>query len=105
MCGVEITAEFITKQEQIRLCNDHVVYSVRKLSMKNSISEFASARNDDWGEAIIERLEDVNDLVAADAQYYNSCMKKLYQAPATEEIKRDRYCDAIHLFLSRAEFR
>ncbi|KAG5890229.1 hypothetical protein JTB14_028770 [Gonioctena quinquepunctata] len=56
--------------------------------MKNSISELARARNDDWGQAIVERLEQVTDLVAADAQYHNSCMKKLYQTPSTEERKK-----------------
>ncbi|GBO99888.1 hypothetical protein EVAR_74264_1 [Eumeta japonica] len=29
--------------------------------MKNSISELARARNDDWGQAIVERLEQVTD--------------------------------------------
>ncbi|KAG5875261.1 hypothetical protein JTB14_033469 [Gonioctena quinquepunctata] len=56
--------------------------------MKNSISELARARNDDWGQAIVERLEQVTDLVAADAQYHNSCMKKLYQTSSTEERKK-----------------
>ncbi|KAG5861006.1 hypothetical protein JTB14_026245 [Gonioctena quinquepunctata] len=56
--------------------------------MKNSISELARARNDDWGQAIVERLEQVTDLVAADAQYHNSCMKKLYQTPSTEKRKK-----------------
>ncbi|KAG5872122.1 hypothetical protein JTB14_013442 [Gonioctena quinquepunctata] len=84
-CAAEITAEFISKQKQTRLCERNIVYSVRKLSMKNSISELARARNDDWGQAIVERLEQVTDLVAADAQYHNSCMKKLYQTPSTEE--------------------
>ncbi|GBP52875.1 hypothetical protein EVAR_39039_1 [Eumeta japonica] len=56
--------------------------------MKNSISELARARNDDWGQAIVERLEQVTDLVAADAQYHNSGMKKLYQTPSTEERKK-----------------
>ncbi|GBM33108.1 hypothetical protein AVEN_9647-1 [Araneus ventricosus] len=69
LCAAEITAEFIAKQKQTRLCNRNVVYSVLKLSMKNSISELARARNDDWGRAIVERLEHVNDLVATDAQY------------------------------------
>ncbi|KAG5883845.1 hypothetical protein JTB14_000675 [Gonioctena quinquepunctata] len=56
--------------------------------MKNSISELARARKDDWGQAIVERLEQVTDLVAADAQYHNSCMKKLNQTPSTEERKK-----------------
>ncbi|GBP84092.1 hypothetical protein EVAR_63230_1 [Eumeta japonica] len=41
------------------------------------------------GQAIVERLEQVTDLVAADAQYHNSCMKKLYQTPSTEERKKE----------------
>ncbi|KAG5888631.1 hypothetical protein JTB14_022647 [Gonioctena quinquepunctata] len=76
LCAAEITAEFISKQKQTRLCERNIVYSVRKLSMKNSISELARARNDDWGQAIVERLEQVTDLVAADAQYHNSCMTR-----------------------------
>ena len=63
LCAAEITAEFISKQKQTR----NIVYSVRKLSMKNSISELSQALNDGWGQAIVERLEQVNDLVAADA--------------------------------------
>ncbi|GBP94287.1 hypothetical protein EVAR_99666_1 [Eumeta japonica] len=53
--------------------------------------ELVRARNDDWGQAIVERLEQVTDLVAADAQYHNSCMKKLYQTPSTEERKKEVY--------------
>lgn len=89
MCADEITAEFIAKRKKERLCNRNIVYNVRKLSMKNSITELARARNDDWGRAIVERLENVNDLVAVDAQYHNSCMKKLYQAPHIENEKKE----------------
>lgn len=56
LCTEEITAEFIAKQKQTRLCKRNVVYSVRKLSMKQSISNIAKNRNDDWGRAIVERL-------------------------------------------------
>ena len=56
--------------------------------MKDNISKLAKARNDDWGRAIVERLEQINDLVAADAQHHNSCMKKLYQEPTIVNIKK-----------------
>lgn len=56
--------------------------------MKNSISGLTRARNDNQNQAIVERLDHVNDLVAADAQYQISYMKKLYQAPPTEDIRK-----------------
>lgn len=103
MCAAEIKIEFITKQKQAHLCDSNIVY---KLSMKDSISQIASARGDDWGRAIVEHLEQVSDLVAVDVQYDKSCMKKLYQAPQTGEIKkkgsvckRYRFCNAEYLLL------
>lgn len=96
LCAAEITAEFIAKQKKTRLCDRKIVYSVRKLSMKNSVSKIALRRNDDWGRAIVERLEHVNDLAAADAQYHNSCMKKLYQAPPVgEKSKTSQFANEI----------
>lgn len=86
LCTAEITPEFITKQT--RLYDRNIVYSMHKLSMKDSISQIARARKDDWGREILERLEQVNDLVAVDAQYHNSCMKKLYQATPTGQMKK-----------------
>lgn len=88
LCAAVITAEFIAKQKQTRLCDRDIVYSIRKLSMRNSVSQLAQARNDDWGLAIVERLEHTYDLVAAGTRYHNSCMKKLYQTPTTTEIKK-----------------
>ena len=61
LCTAEITAEFIAKQKQTRLCDQNIVYSVRKLSIKDRISQIARARNDDWGRDVVERLEQVYD--------------------------------------------
>ena len=36
--------------------------------------QFAKERNDDWGQAVLARLETCNDLVAAEAVYHSSCM-------------------------------
>ena len=83
-----MTAEFIAKQKWAHPRDSSIVYSVRKLWMKD-ISKVAKPRNDDWGRAIVERLEQINDLVAAYAQYHNSYMKKLYLAPTIGNIKKE----------------
>lgn len=70
LCAAEITAEFIAKQKQTHL-------------LEHSIVEF---------------LEHVNDLVAADAQYHNSWWKKYTKKYITTERrnwKRDSYANEI----------
>lgn len=57
-------------------------------------AELGRVHNDDWGRAIVERLEHVN-LVAADIEYHNSLMEKLDQAPHNENVQKGRYANEI----------
>lgn len=54
------------------------------------------ARKGNWGRAIIEHLEHVNDLVAADAQYHSSCMKKQSAAAIVTEDTLSRVYETKH---------
>ncbi|KMQ95976.1 hypothetical protein RF55_3771 [Lasius niger] len=60
---------------------------MRKLSVKDTVLKAAEARNDKWGQMIIDRIQHVSDLVAVDAKY-NACMKNLYNVPSSTGLKR-----------------
>ena len=53
--------------------------------MKETILAVAKNRNDEWGQIIIERIQHVADLVAVDAKYHNTCMKKFYSSPSSRK--------------------
>lgn len=64
------------------------MYVVRQLELKTTVMNAARARNDNYGRDLIERIEHVDDLVAADGQYHIKCFKGLYGRPKVEEPKR-----------------
>jgi len=84
MCGLDITPEFIEKERK-KKTNRNNVYQVRVLKLKETILKRAKERGDAYGQAIIERLLPVSDLVASDCQYHNFCLRKLYNRPKIEE--------------------
>lgn len=88
LCADKITAEFLEKQKQTRLRDRKIVYNVRTSTMKDTVLQRAQLRGDEWGQAIVKRLEGVIDLVAADAQYHLSCMKKLYHVPLVNKKRK-----------------
>ena len=50
------------------------VHQVCTLPIHATLIKFAKEKNDDWGQAVLARLETCNDLVAAEAVYHSSCM-------------------------------
>jgi len=82
LCGEEIPPDYKTKQWKKPANKRNPVYPVRKLSVaenKLRLMLMARDRNDEYGRAIIHRVQSVSDLPAADAQYHFSCMKSLHQ--------------------------
>ncbi|KAH3731251.1 hypothetical protein DPMN_057259 [Dreissena polymorpha] len=49
------------------------VYSVRTLEFQKTIKDFCMKRQDDWGEAVLCRLEFARDLPAVEAIYHQKC--------------------------------
>lgn len=87
LCGIEITSDFLEKQKKTRVSDRELVYEVRKLAMKENLIKLAEDRKDEWGKTVLNRLQHISDLVAADAKYHNSCMKKFRILPAGTDKK------------------
>uniref|UniRef100_A0A1B6DZA6 Uncharacterized protein n=1 Tax=Clastoptera arizonana TaxID=38151 RepID=A0A1B6DZA6_9HEMI len=79
LCGEEVPSDYGTKQLKKPANKRNPVYPVRKLSVAENVLRLAKDRNDEYGRAIIDRVQSVSDLPASDAQYHFSCMKSLYQ--------------------------
>lgn len=88
LCGLAITPQFIVKQKQARVFKRNLMYSVRQLSVRDTVLRLAESRVDHWGHAIIHRIDQVYNLVAACGQYHSKCMKKLYQRPTVTQKKK-----------------
>ena len=50
------------------------IHQVCTLPIHESLIECAKERNDDWGQAVLARLETCIDLVAAESVYHSFCM-------------------------------
>lgn len=81
LCAEKIRVKYFRKYQKKHLSERDFVYDVTKLSVKDGIVQIASNRSDDWSREIIERMQNVSDLMASDANHHNSCMKKLYRTP------------------------
>ncbi|KAJ8869661.1 hypothetical protein PR048_028654, partial [Dryococelus australis] len=64
------------------------------METRESILETALKRCDEWGAAVITCISNVSDLVAADAQYHNICMKKFFATALSAEEERGSVVDA-----------
>lgn len=67
------------------------MYTVRTLEVQKNVIRLAKQCNDDYSKAIIQRLEPIPDLIAADGQYHSLCMKHLnVRVPIQGEITKHR---------------
>lgn len=69
----------LSKQASKHVCSrKNVAFNVTKLHVQNRVLDKLQGREDPESEAIRHRLNPVGDLVAEEAKYHFSCMKKLY---------------------------
>lgn len=78
LCGEEVPVDYAKKQIKKPPSKRNLVYPVRKLAVRENVLKLVKNRSDDFGRSVIQRIEPVTDLVAADAQYHVLCMKTLY---------------------------
>ena len=52
------------------------MHQVRTLPIKAPMIECAGKRNDNWGNEVLEGLENCNDLVIVEAIYHSICLAK-----------------------------
>lgn len=90
LCGSKITAECLEAQKRKPISRRNKVYPVRTLASRENILRVAENRGDEWGKSIVERINQVEDLHAADGQYHIKCYKKLYQRPQLKKHKKGR---------------
>lgn len=78
VCGECIPHDYSRTQQRLPMKDRNLVRVVTKLDMKTKVLYHAEQREDAFGKEIINRLALVNDMVAADCQYHNNCLKNLY---------------------------
>ena len=55
-----------------------------------SVASVAVERGDSWGETVYVRIQNVGDLVAAEAKYHNSCQIRFHQSLDLEKKNKGR---------------
>ena len=91
LCGATIECH-------VRKMKQNPVFPVRTMDFQNSIVDICNQRKDSWGDEVYARIQQVNDLHAADAVYHQSCSvrfrfgkHKTNCDDGASEIKRGRH--------------
>lgn len=84
LCGEEHADDFEEIQRRLPERERNYVHKVMKLESKEMFLQAAKKRGDEWGNTVVERISQVNDLVALDGWYHQLCQKKLYSRPKSE---------------------
>ncbi|CAH1110607.1 unnamed protein product [Psylliodes chrysocephalus] len=84
LCGHEVPADYNKKQIKHTPAKRNMVYLKRTLSMREKVMKLAEGRNDEYGQSVLRRLQQVDDLCAADAQYHFRCMRDLHHVPKSQ---------------------
>ena len=56
----------------------------------SSVASVAMKRGDSWGETVYVRIQNVGDLVAAEAKYHHSCQIRFHQSLDMEKKNKGR---------------
>ena len=85
-------AIFCLKPVDLRNRKRDQVRQVCTLPIHTTLIQCTRERNNDWGQAVLARLETCNDFVAAEAVYHSSCMTnfKLNKGENSGTKGRDR---------------
>ncbi|CAH2005906.1 unnamed protein product [Acanthoscelides obtectus] len=59
-----------------------------KIEMKDTVMKQAQLRGDDFGAAVIQRIQPITDMVAADCQYHDKCLKNLFSRLKVNEKRK-----------------
>lgn len=93
------------KWKREKLSGRRIVYSVRTVCVQEQCINAGRARNDKWGEEVVQRLFSIIDLVAEEAVYHNDCYKTftrtLYKGnkPSETEDHVSKGMEEIYLFM------
>lgn len=88
LCGEDASKAFIARESKKPISKREFVSEVRTLTFKPKIEEIAEERKDDWGGQILDRLQNVIDLVAAEGRYHRSCLRNFHKQPSENPIGR-----------------
>lgn len=99
VCGTDIPEDYARSQQRLPLHKRNLVHLVTKIEMKDTVMKQAQLRGDDFGAAVINRIQPITDMVAADCKYHDKCLKNLYirrpkpakrkpVGPHAEEVQR-----------------
>lgn len=107
LCAKVITEDFLKNEARKRHEQRDRVVEVTQLNIRNEVLYLAKRINNEWSDGIVNRLNPVRDLVAEEAKYHNSCMKKLNilamkaaEADGAPKQKRGRSVDQVEKAMS-----
>ncbi|KAJ8878755.1 hypothetical protein PR048_019341 [Dryococelus australis] len=75
------------EKKKLKIHHRRKVFHVRSTDFDRTV---ANARNDDWGETVLRRINNIGDLHAADDIYNEDCYKKFLLVKAPTGQKRGR---------------
>ena len=97
-------SEHITQDTKNPFRKGGLVSSVKTLGFRANVIDCAKQRNDKWGNDVIDRLQNVYDLVAAESKYHRTCaqsfFKKDYELTSTDSIQQKAF-DELCKFLDK----
>lgn len=87
-----------------------MISNVETIELKYNMIVKAKARNDEWGDVVVRRLEEYFDLVAVEAKYHGTCAQKFLISseklkPVNESLytKRNLAFNELCMFLDKNE--
>ncbi|CAG9769699.1 unnamed protein product [Ceutorhynchus assimilis] len=76
-CGKDASDQFIERQKKLNQSRREKVHEVTKLDFKQKVIDAAKTtrKSDEWSNAVVFRIENEIDLIAAEGRYHGSCLK------------------------------
>ena len=86
-CGLYMDTESISRQ---RLHQRDPMHKAETTELLASIISKSLSRNDEWGKEVHIRVQNVGDLVAAEAQYHHQCQVRFHSGRCVENKPKGR---------------
>ncbi|CAG9764574.1 unnamed protein product [Ceutorhynchus assimilis] len=87
-CGKDASDQFIERQKKLNQSRREKVHEVTKLDFKQKVIDAAKTtrKSDEWSNAVVFRIENEIDLIAAEGRYHGSCLGEYVMSLSTGVI-------------------
>ncbi|CAG9770015.1 unnamed protein product [Ceutorhynchus assimilis] len=91
-CGKDASDQFIESHKKLNQSRREKVHEVTKLDFKQKVIDAAKTtrKSDEWSNAVVFRIENEIDLIAAEGRYHGSCCKNYFGEYVQSGTKRGR---------------